>query len=314
MGEPNPITLCQPGIATMLQRWALATRPAFLSASIIPVIAGTAWGYGQTGSFDLYAFLLALAATALAHGGVNVLNDVYDDKNGTDRINDGRIFPFSGGSRFIQNKIMNAPQMARLGWTLLLLSLIVGLWLATIKGWMIIALGTGGVLLGIAYSAPPPALSARGWGEIAVGIGFGPLPVMGAAWLQGSGAGIDGFIFSAIIGLWVALVLIANEVPDMDADGASGKRTLVVRLGHKNTAILYFGLHLLAFLLIGFMVYQQLLPGISLILPLVIMAGAIKNVLIIRAPANSKDITIAIKTTLAIHALGSLWLAVFVII
>ncbi|MCK5167111.1 MAG: hypothetical protein KAQ66_07315, partial [Rhodospirillaceae bacterium] len=95
---------------------------------------------------------------------------------------------------------------------------------------------------------------------------------------------------------------------------ASGKRTLVVRLGHKNTAILYFGLHLLAFLLIGFMVYQQLLPGISLILPLVIMAGAIKNVLIIRAPANSKDITIAIKTTLAIHALGSLWLAVFVII
>ena len=106
MAEPNPTVLCQPGVAATLRRWALATRPAFLSASIIPLVAGSAWGYGQSGSFDLYVFLLALAATALAHGGINVLNDVYDDKNGTDRINDGRIFPFSGGSRFIQNQFL----------------------------------------------------------------------------------------------------------------------------------------------------------------------------------------------------------------
>ena len=311
-GEPNPTQLCQPGTVAMLRRWALATRPAFLSASIIPVIAGTAWGYGQTNSFDLYLFLLALAATALAHGGVNVLNDVYDDKNGTDRINDGRIFPFTGGSRFIQNKIMNVSQMARLGWALLLLSLIVGLWLVVIKGWMIIALGTGGVLLGIAYSAPPLILSSRGLGEIAVGIGFGPLPVMGAAWLQGSGASIDGFIFSAIIGLWVTLILIVNEVPDIDADAASGKRTLVVRLGHKNTAILYFGLHLLAFLLIVFMVYQQLLGSAALLLPLLMLGAAIKAALIMRQQTDTKNMLVAIKTTLGIHAIGSLWLAWFV--
>ncbi|MCK4939953.1 MAG: prenyltransferase [Rhodospirillaceae bacterium] len=311
MGEPNPTQLCQPGVAPMLRRWALATRPAFLSASIIPVLAGSAWGYGQTGSFDLYLFLLALAATALAHGGINVLNDVHDHKNGTDRINDARIFPFTGGSRFIQNEIMNISQMARLGWTLLMLSLVLGLWLATLKGWAVIAMGAGGVMLGVAYSVPPLALSTRGLGELAVGVGFGPLPVMGAAWLQGSGTNLEGFVFSVIIGLWVALILIVNEVPDMAADAKAAKRTLAVRLGHKNTAILYLGLHLLAFLLIGFMVYQQFLPGAALLLPLLMLGASIRAAFIIRRPADTKKMLVAIKTTLAIHAIGSLWLGLF---
>jgi 1,4-dihydroxy-2-naphthoate octaprenyltransferase len=34
---------------------------------------------------------------------VNVVNDYYDHLNGTDAANVERIFPFTGGSRFIQN-------------------------------------------------------------------------------------------------------------------------------------------------------------------------------------------------------------------
>jgi len=320
MGEPSAAILNQPGITTTLKRWALATRPAFLSASILPVIAGSAWGYGQSGSFDLLAFILAIIATALAHGGVNVLNDVYDEKNGTDGINTERIFPFTGGSRFIQNNIMDIGEMARLGWGLLVLALLFGLWLAMLKGWVIIALGGFGVFLGVAYSAPPLAFSSRGLGEIAVGVGFGPIAVMGAVWLQGAEIETGAIVISVIIGLWVALILINNEIPDIGADKKAGKKTLVVRLGQKNTAWLYFALHFLAMVLVGYLAYGEMMQPYSLAVLLFLFPASFNAARLIYSSVDDgksmavEKMTIAIKSTLAIQAIGSIWLALFAII
>lgn len=324
MNEPSVAILSQPGAASTFKRLLLATRPPFLTASVFPVLAGTAWGYGQSGSFDLLAFVLAIVATALAHGGINVLNDVYDEKNGTDGINTERIFPFTGGSRFIQNQIMSVVEMARLGWTLLIMALFFGLWLTALKGWTIIALGASGVFLGVAYSAPPLAFSARGLGEVAVGIGFGPIPVMGAAWIQGAGVmpteNPGGFIVSLIIGLWVALILVVNEVPDIRADSKAGKFTLAVRLGHKNTALLYLGLHLLAMGLIGYLVYGSLMIPYTLGILLFLIPMSFNAAKLIYSSATDTGpiavgkMTIAIKSTLAIQAIGSIWLALFAII
>lgn len=54
-------------------------RPKFFPASVLPVLAGTAWGYMAAGQFDLSCFVLALLATVCVHAGANVLNDVGDD-------------------------------------------------------------------------------------------------------------------------------------------------------------------------------------------------------------------------------------------
>ena len=45
----------------------------------------------------------ALLAVLLLQAGVNVFNDYYDHDNGCDAANTERVFPFTGGSRFIQN-------------------------------------------------------------------------------------------------------------------------------------------------------------------------------------------------------------------
>jgi 1,4-dihydroxy-2-naphthoate octaprenyltransferase len=47
----------------------------------------------------LATVLLAL----LAHAGANVLNDYFDARNGADAANHQGLFPFTGGSRLIQN-------------------------------------------------------------------------------------------------------------------------------------------------------------------------------------------------------------------
>ena len=49
------------------------------------------------------------------------------------------------------------------------------------------------------------------------------------------------------VGIWVMLILLINEVPDRKADGANGKRTLVVRLGRRRRAAPVPPAHVLAF-------------------------------------------------------------------
>ena len=116
---PNADEFAGESYGQITKRLFNATRPKFYPASVLPVVAGTAWGFMVAGTFDWYVFVLALFATICVHASANVLNDVGDESGGTDRINEERIYPYTGGSRFIQAGIMSASAMARLGISLI---------------------------------------------------------------------------------------------------------------------------------------------------------------------------------------------------
>jgi 1,4-dihydroxy-2-naphthoate octaprenyltransferase len=117
--DPSPAEFAGELPGQVAKRLFHATRPKFFPASVLPVLAGTAWGVQIAGQFDAVLFLLALIATVSVHAGANVLNDVGDESGGTDRQNTDRIYPYTGGSRFIQTGILEARSMARLGISLL---------------------------------------------------------------------------------------------------------------------------------------------------------------------------------------------------
>lgn len=293
-------------------RLFLAPRPMFFPASILPVVLGTAWGARAAGDLDVLAFALALAATVSVHAAVNVFNDVYDDICGTDPINTGRVYPFTGGSRFIQDGIMDRRAMRRLGLVLLAAAGLFGIALAALKGPVVIALGVLGAGLGLAYSAVPVQLSARGLGELAVGIGFGVLPVMGAAWLQSGTFGPAELLISLPTSLWVLNILLINEIPDIDADAAAGKRTLPVRWGLRGTWPLYVATNTLALLAVTTAVAWRLFPAVAIVGPSLLLAvGLYVGLTLARGVPARSTLTAAIKATLAIHAVGTLWLTVF---
>lgn len=60
---------------------------------------------------------------------------------------------------------------------------------------------------------PPVELSAHGFGETAVALAFGALPVAGAAWWQSGIVDIDVLLASVSFSLWVATILLIDEVP-----------------------------------------------------------------------------------------------------
>ena len=286
-----------------------ATRPKFFPASVLPVLAGTAWGFKVSGAFDPAIFALALLATMCVHAAANVLNDVGDDSGGTDRQNEDRIYPYTGGSRFIQTGILAATTMARLGVSLLAVAAISGMVLLLTKGPMILVFGLSGVALAVLYSLGPVRLSGLGIGETAVAVGLGILPVTGAAWLQSGIVDAESLLFSLPISAWVAAILLINEVPDIGPDAATGKRTLPVRLGLNGTAMLYIGIHVLAAAVVIYMTVDGTLPLASPLLPLALLVLAFKSASAIRLGLQDRDgMRRAIEATLGIHTLGSLWL------
>lgn len=283
------------------QLYFLAMRPLFFPASAIPVLVGTAWGADRAEAVHWPAFLAALLGMMCLHGAANVLNDVGDELNGCDRLNTGRISPFTGGSRFIQDGLLSLEQMIVLGCGLLGVAAALGLYLATIKGMPILILGILGVALACAYSLKPLALAGRGVGELAVAIGFG-LPVGACAWLQEGIVSWSAVAAGVAIGCWSAAILIANEIPDREADAQSGKRTLVVRLGLGGARRLYLGVQITALVMAVLLVRQiwMFAPALAF------AAGA--GFAVIHMTENRDQQLWAIRMTLGIHLAGGVWL------
>jgi 1,4-dihydroxy-2-naphthoate octaprenyltransferase len=304
-GEPSAAALGGSGFGATLRRAFLATRPKFFTASVLPVLVGTAWAGAAHHAFDGLWFALAVLATVLAHAATNVYNDFGDDVIGTDPVNVLRIYPYTGGSRFIQNGIMTRAATLRLAYGLAAAALVAGLALAYLRGPGVVMLGVLGLALGYFYSKPGVQLAGRGAGELACAIGLGALPVAGAVWLQAGQVDPGAWLLAAIVSVWVGLILLINEVPDCAADASAGKRTLAVRLGTGGARILYQFLTLLALAAGVALVVRHDLPRWAIAASLVLAAGGFQAARGISLdPDRREGLKKSIEITLAIHALG----------
>jgi 1,4-dihydroxy-2-naphthoate octaprenyltransferase len=207
----------------------LATRPAFLSVTAAGVLLGLSGSFFDLGRIDVWAALATLVLALAVHAGVNVVNDYHDAINGTDDLNTERIYPFTGGSRFIQNGVLSRSATARLGYGLLAVSAGGGMLLTYQAGIGLLWIGLTGVLVGWAYSAPPLALNSRGLGELAVAIGFASI-VVGTDYVQRHTWDSTPFAAGISYGLFVTNLLFINQFPDRAADRGAGKLHWVARL------------------------------------------------------------------------------------
>jgi len=312
---PSAAELGGPGFVAALRRGLLATRPKFFTASVLPVLVGSVWGAAGHGRFEAAKFALALLATVLAHAATNVYNDYGDDLNGSDPANTGRIYPYTGGSRFIQSGLLTRAATWRLAMGLGAAAVGLGLVLVLLCGPGVVALGLIGLALGYFYSKPGVQLSGTGAGELACAAGLGVLPVAGAAWLQSGVVDAGALLLGLIVAVWVGLILLINEVPDAAADALAGKRTLAVRLGTGGTRVLY-QLGTVVALTAGVALVARGELGRSALVPMLLLAagGFAASRGISLAPASRSQLRKSIELTLAIHALGCLALVALVLL
>ncbi len=211
----------------------------FLSASGLAVIVGASTAYYETGFFNWYLFILTLLGILLIHSGVDSTNDVYDHLSGTDDINK-QVTPFSAGTQVIQGGLYTTSRMLIQGLVLFFLGAIIGLIINfSIPGNTVLFLGIGGIFLGFFYVAFPIKYAYRSLGEIGLFLGFGPLTVYGAYYVQNHSWSLRPLLLSVNVGLLIYSTLFINEFPDVEADLYAKKYTWVVKLGKNKSKIIY---------------------------------------------------------------------------
>ena len=247
--------------------WMVIMRLPFLSATIVPILLGTAVASRYT-NIDWFYFALTMLGGSLLHIGTNTSNDYFDHTSGTDEANYNYMVPFSGGSRSIQMGLISSKGMLYLSIITFLLSGLAGIPLIMKAGINILYLGFIGFISGFFYTAPPFRFSSRkGIGELLIGLNFGPLMVVGSFLVQTNGEITHAFeaVLAGIpIGFLVAAIVYVNQFPDHDGDKATGKNNLVVVFGPERARIGYVLLVVGAFISIIVMALNGTFPMLSL--------------------------------------------------
>lgn len=211
-----------------------AARAPFLTVSVMPVLIGATlpfWLRPDGWTFSVARLIEMIVAVVLLHMGANLGNGYYDHVSGADPANPNPGV-LSGGSGLITSGALTAGFFLKSSIVCLGLGAALGLHLNFIvPGNLVLVVGLIGVALAHFYTAPPVKLAYRGLGEIAVGLAFGVLPVVGAYYVQ---AGTFSWLVvraSLPIAFATILILWVNQMVDFKPDRDTGKRNLVVVMG-----------------------------------------------------------------------------------
>lgn len=267
---------CFSRTVALLLLWIRTLRAPFFTASIAPVLLGTTVGWYETDNIRIVEFLLTLIGIVLLHAGTNMSNDYFDHLSGNDEANQN-VTPFSGGSQIIQNKLIPAKQILFVALTWFVLGSAIGLYLNyKVNGDIVLYLGLIGVFSGFFYTAFPLKLGYRGIGEILIGLNFGVLVIVGSYYVQTEILSWRLVPISLPTSLLITAVVYINEFPDLEADAAVNKKTLVVKMGRAKSVYGYWIIMSLVYLTLVFNVLLGIMPVWCLIvfltLPLTVKA------------------------------------------
>jgi 1,4-dihydroxy-2-naphthoate octaprenyltransferase len=223
------------------QAWIMAARPKTLPAAAAPVIAGTAVAYA-TNNFNLLPALAALLGALLLQIGANFANDFQDFKKGADTAE--RLGP----TRVTSAGLLTTRQVSNGMWLVFGLAMLDGLYLLTVGGWPIIAIGLASIVAAIAYTGGPFPLGYNGLGEVFVFIFFGLVAVVGTYYVQANTVTALAWWVAIPIGMLASGILAINNLRDLPTDRKVGKHTLAVRFGQAGARAEYFVLLAIAYL------------------------------------------------------------------
>lgn len=254
-----------PAMGTLLpapgsaRAWLLASRPATLTAAVVPVFVGAACAEAQEG-FHFWTSLACLACAIFIQVGTNFANDVFDFEKGADTQD--RLGPV----RAVQAGLLTPSQVRKGMWLAFGLTGLCALYLAAIGGWPLLGLGVLAIASGIAYTGGPYPLGYNGLGDLFVIAFFGFVAVAGTAYVNLLTVPEIAWWSAIPVGFLATAILVVNNLRDLPTDAASGKRTLAVRFGRR-AALLEYGALLLVSYAIPGVLHARGLAGPWIYLP-----------------------------------------------
>jgi len=223
----------------------MAARPRTLPAAIAPVLVGTAAAVEASTDFRFGVFVAALIGSIFIQIGTNLANDYSDAKRGADSAD--RLGPV----RVTSAGLIAPRRVLHATWLAFAVAVAAGVYMATVAGPLILAVGAASILAGVLYTGGPRPYGYAGMGELFVFLFFGLVAVNGSYYVQLEELDVVPFVLSVAAGLLATAIIVVNNIRDIETDRRAGKRTLAVRIGRERTRVLYVALLAGAFVALG---------------------------------------------------------------
>lgn len=209
-------------------RWMDNARSISLPQSILPAILAVSMSMTVPG-FSWWMALVAVFGTACAHLGMNLADDYFDyqvssGEKRTELASEGfraRIakYPYLTSGEATVGQLRGAIA------AFLSAAACCGLMLMFFRGWPVLAILAAGGFLGISYSGFPFRLCYYGYGELVIGLIFGPLLMTGVKYASCGIFGPDIILVSVAVGMLVTNILYMHSIMDAVPDAKMDKMT-----------------------------------------------------------------------------------------
>lgn len=215
------------------KNYVVALRPWSFSASLVPLLLGTALAYKESNDVNIPVFFFTAIAILSVHGAGNLVNTYYDFMKGIDSK--------KSDDRTLVDQKLSPQEVASFGALLygvgcvaVLLTCMMSK--ATVEHIALIFFGglsgsflyTGGI--GLKYHA---------FGDIVILLSFGPVAVIFTYVCQTGLLKFSPFWYTIPVALITEAILHANNSRDIETDKAANVITVAIMLGPTASYILY---------------------------------------------------------------------------
>ncbi|XP_022096912.1 ubiA prenyltransferase domain-containing protein 1-like [Acanthaster planci] len=265
--EPEVRALVKHSVRTQVRSYLIALRPWSFSASINPVILGTALALKSStesglSPSNLVVFLAALVAALSVHGAGNLVNTYYDYLKGIDSK--------KSDDRTLVDGILTPDNVATFGQALYIvgcLAIVVLYYISPARLEHIALLYFGGLSSSFLYTGGI-GLKYLALGDLVIMFTFGPLTVMFAYTSQSGSLELFPLLYAVPLAMNTEAILHSNNARDMESDRKAGIVTIAMCLGKTGSYILYALLMFVPYILFAIMgvnfSLRYLLPFLTL--------------------------------------------------
>ncbi|PZC51076.1 MAG: 1,4-dihydroxy-2-naphthoate octaprenyltransferase [Chloroflexi bacterium] len=220
--------------------WYRASRPFTFTASVVPVLVGSALAFAEY-QFDLVLFALVFAASLMVQIGANLTDEYSDHKETKKRI---QVVP-AYKVIFLGHLSIYAVQKGSI--VAYGLATIMGLYIVSVTDWILLPVSMVSVGIAYLYSGGSRPLGNYALGAPLVFIFMGLVMVVGTYYVYTTTVTIEAIFLAAGVGCIVSAILVSNDIRDREEDLQSGKITLVTFFGRRFGRYLWLGLVLIGF-------------------------------------------------------------------
>ena len=236
-------------------RFFRALRPFSFSVALMTCGLGVTLAY-KSGEGHFLRAVLVIVAGVLLQAATNLFNDYAD-------LGFWRRQTTALAKSVIHQIRMNA----LCAMVIAIVACLLGLYLVSHTGWLLLLIGLLGVAGGYFYTAEPVNLKERGLGLVAVFVFTGLLMVEGAYMAVSGDWSFRVLLLALPLSILSSLVLLANELRDVEDDSRRHIKTFTVRFGYVVGRSLYLILFLVLFAVVAWLTASRYINEPMWLLP-----------------------------------------------